>query len=175
MFSPVIAMWIGIIVMMVLIIFTKVHPFPSLIISAILIAVLAMPFGDVSSLTACISTVTTGFGNTMASIGVVIGFGCIMGIFLEKSGADHPQAGRCEKLRCCAGSDRLGRFHPGFLRLRFRHSVLASQGILPSDQKIHGRSGRHPRHGPVYHSLHGSADARPAGCGQHLPGKRTDD
>lgn len=87
MFSPVIAMWIGIIVMMVLIIFTKVHPFPSLIISAILIAVLAMPFGDVSSLTACISTVTTGFGNTMASIGVVIGFGCIMGIFLEKSGA----------------------------------------------------------------------------------------
>lgn len=87
MFSPVLAMWIGIIVMMVLIIFTKVHPFPSLIISAILIAVLAMPFGDVSSLTACISTVTTGFGNTMASIGVVIGFGCIMGIFLEKSGA----------------------------------------------------------------------------------------
>ena len=87
MFSPVIAMWIGIIVMMVLIIFTKVHPFPSLIISTILIAVLAMPFGDVSSLTACISTVTTGFGNTMASIGVVIGFGCIMGIFLEKSGA----------------------------------------------------------------------------------------
>lgn len=87
MFSPVIAMWIGIIVMMVLIIFTKVHPFPSLIISAILIAVLAMLFGDVSSLTACISTVTTGFGNTMASIGVVIGFGCIMGIFLEKSGA----------------------------------------------------------------------------------------
>ena len=80
-------MWIGIIVMMVLIIFTKVHPFPSLIISTILIAVLAMPFGDVSSLTACISTVTTGFGNTMASIGVVIGFGCIMGIFLEKSGA----------------------------------------------------------------------------------------
>ena len=49
MFSPVIAMWIGIIVMMVLIIFTKVHPFPSLIISAILIAVLAMPFGDVTS------------------------------------------------------------------------------------------------------------------------------
>ena len=87
MFSPVIAMWIGIIVMMVLIIFTKVHPFPSLIISTILIAVLAMPFGDVSSVTACISTVTTGFGNTMASIGVVIGFGCIMGIFLEKSGA----------------------------------------------------------------------------------------
>ena len=34
-----------------------------------------------------ISTVTSGFGGTMASIGIVIGFGCIMGIFLEKSGA----------------------------------------------------------------------------------------
>lgn len=91
MLNPVLAMAIGIIVMMVLIIFTKMHAFPSLIISAILIAVLAMPFGqtgsEVNNLTACVKTVTSGFGNTMASIGVVIGFGCIMGIFLEKSGA----------------------------------------------------------------------------------------
>lgn len=81
MLSPVLAMAIGIVVMLVLIIFTRMHAFPALIISAILIALLAMPIGDV------INTVTTGFGNTMKSIGVVIGFGCIMGIFLEKSGA----------------------------------------------------------------------------------------
>ena len=91
MLNPVLAMAIGIVVMMVLIIFTKMHAFTSLIISAILIAVLAMPFGPegatVATLTECVSTVTKGFGNTMASIGVVIGFGCIMGIFLEKSGA----------------------------------------------------------------------------------------
>ena len=37
-------MLIGIVVMLVLIIFTKMHAFPSLIISAVLIAVLAMPF-----------------------------------------------------------------------------------------------------------------------------------
>lgn len=91
MLNPVLAMAVGIIVMMLLIIFTKMHAFPSLIISAILIAALAMPFGAdasaVTTLTGCVSTVTKGFGNTMASIGVVIGFGCIMGIFLEKSGA----------------------------------------------------------------------------------------
>lgn len=87
MLHPVLAMAIGIVVMMLLIIFTKMHAFPSLIISAIFIAVLAMPFGSVENLTQCVSTVTSGFGNTMASIGVVIGFGCIMGIFLEKSGA----------------------------------------------------------------------------------------
>ena len=85
--NPVLAMFIGIIVMMALIIANKLHPFPALIISAILIAVLAMPFGPeggvVGTLAACVSTVTKGFGNTMASIGVVIGFGCIMGIFLE--------------------------------------------------------------------------------------------
>ena len=87
MLNPVLAMLIGIIVMMLLIIFTKMHAFPSLIISAVLIAVLAMPFGDVTTLSQCISTVTAGFGSTMTSIGIVIGFGCIMGIFLEKSGA----------------------------------------------------------------------------------------
>ena len=74
-------MAIGIVVMLLLIIFTRMHAFPALIISAVLIALLAMPVGDV------INTVTTGFGNTMKSIGIVIGFGCIMGIFLEKSGA----------------------------------------------------------------------------------------
>lgn len=84
---PVLAMAIGIVVMMGLIIFTKMHAFPSLIISAIVIGLLALPFGDVTTLTGVVSTVTSGFGGTMTSIGVVIGFGCIMGIFLEKSGA----------------------------------------------------------------------------------------
>lgn len=107
MLNPVLAMAIGIVVMMVLIIFTKMHAFPSLIISAILIAVLAMPFGPegatVATLTECVSTVTKGFGNTMASIGVVISFGCIMGIFLEKSGAAKLPG---EERRCQAyGSD----------------------------------------------------------------------
>ena len=41
---PVLAMAIGIVVMMGLIIFTKMHAFPSLIISAILIGVLALPY-----------------------------------------------------------------------------------------------------------------------------------
>ena len=85
---PVLAMAIGIVVMMGLIIFTKMHAFPSLIISAILIGILALPsMGEGVDLAGVISAVTSGFGGTMASIGVVIGFGCVMGIFLEKSGA----------------------------------------------------------------------------------------
>ena len=90
--NPVLAMLIGVVVMMVLIICTRMHAFPALIISAILIAVLsgnnlagAAESGNL--LGTAISTVTSGFGGTMASIGIVIGFGCIMGIFLENSGA----------------------------------------------------------------------------------------
>lgn len=80
--NPVLAMLIGVFIMMVMIIFTRMHAFPALIISAIIIAILSdIPFNE------SISTVTSGFGGTMASIGIVIGFGCIMGIFLEKSGA----------------------------------------------------------------------------------------
>lgn len=92
--NPVLAMLIGVIIMMVLIICTRMHAFPSLIISAILIAVLSGNYllagtgnDDKPLLTTAINTVTSGFGGTMASIGIVIGFGCIMGIFLEKSGA----------------------------------------------------------------------------------------
>lgn len=90
--NPVLAMLIGVVVMMVLIICTRIHAFPALIISAILIAVLsgnnlAGVAESGNLLGTAISTVTSGFGGTMASIGIVIGFGCIMGIFLEKSGA----------------------------------------------------------------------------------------
>lgn len=92
--NPVLAMIIGIVIMMVLIIKTRLHPFPAMIISAILIAILsgnALLVGTGneggSLLSVAISTVTSGFGGTMTSIGIVIGLGCIMGIFLEKSGA----------------------------------------------------------------------------------------
>jgi GntP family gluconate:H+ symporter len=92
--NPVVAMLIGVIVMMVLVNLHRMHAFPSLIISAILIAVLSGNYLLIgtgkegsSLLSVAISTVTSGFGSTMASIGIVIGFGCIMGIFLEKCGA----------------------------------------------------------------------------------------
>ena len=92
--NPVLAMLIGIVLMMVLIICTRLHPFPAMIVSAILIGILS---GDAllagtgneggNLLSVAVNTVTGGFGSTMTSIGIVIGFGTIMGIFLEKSGA----------------------------------------------------------------------------------------
>lgn len=65
-------MLIGVVVMMVLVICTRMHAFPSLIISAILIAVLSGNYLLVGTgneggnlLSVAISTVTGGFGGTM--------------------------------------------------------------------------------------------------------------
>jgi GntP family gluconate:H+ symporter len=85
--NPIIAMLIGIAVLLILVIFTKFQAFPALILSSIIIGLLA-GLSPADTLAA----VTGGFGNTMTSIGIVIGFGCIMGMFMERSGAAKKMA-----------------------------------------------------------------------------------
>lgn len=81
------ALLIGIALLLFLIIKTKIQAFPALIVTAVTIGLLAgLSPADT------IKATTTGFGNTLASIGIVIGFGCIMGTFLEKSGAAKKMA-----------------------------------------------------------------------------------
>src|SRR5690625_3575762 len=60
----------------------KLHPFLSLLIAAFGLAILAgIPLTDVAG------TVNDGFGGLMGSIGLVIAFGTIIGVILERSGA----------------------------------------------------------------------------------------
>ena len=65
----------------------KVHPFLALILAAI-------GYGLFSgmSLNSIVSSVNSGFGNTVGSIGIVIIAGCIIGTFLEKSGGAYVMA-----------------------------------------------------------------------------------
>lgn len=80
--NVVLALAIGIALLVFLVILTKIQAFPALILTAIVIGLLAgLNPRDT------IGAVTAGFGNTLSSIGIVIGLGCIMGTFLEKSGA----------------------------------------------------------------------------------------
>ncbi|MCB0626657.1 MAG: hypothetical protein KDC43_22755 [Saprospiraceae bacterium] len=73
---------IGIFFLVFLILKTKVHAFLALIISAALTGIIGgMPTPAV------IKSITTGFGNTLGSIGIVIGFGVMMGQILEVTGA----------------------------------------------------------------------------------------
>ncbi len=85
--GPVPALLIGIALLLILVIKTKIQAFPALVISALAIGLLSgLSAGD------AISAVTAGFGNTMTSIGIVIGLGCVMGKFMEKSGAAKKMA-----------------------------------------------------------------------------------
>ncbi len=65
----------------------KVHPFLSLLISAFFVGIASgMPLLTV------VSTINTGFGSLMTSIGIVIVAGTIIGVILEKSGAAYRMA-----------------------------------------------------------------------------------
>ena len=59
----------------------KIHPFLSLILAALIM-------GFISGMDAnlIIQKLTAGFGGTLSSIGVIIAFGTIIGVYLEKSG-----------------------------------------------------------------------------------------
>jgi len=76
----------GLVVSIFLLIFlimkTKIHAFPALIIAAALTGII----GGMPS-TSVIASITKGFGNTLGSIGIIIGFGVMMGEIFEFSGA----------------------------------------------------------------------------------------
>lgn len=77
----------GIVVLVYLILRTKIQAFTSLIFaSAVTGLVAGLPALDVAS------SITTGFGNTLASIGIVIGLGVMIGRVLEISGAAERMA-----------------------------------------------------------------------------------
>ena len=59
----------------------KLHPFFSLIVASVVLGFAANMEGNL-----IITKITEGFGNTLSSIGIIIAFGTIIGIFLEKSG-----------------------------------------------------------------------------------------
>lgn len=73
---------IGVFVLIFLVIKTKVHVFPALIIGAALTGLI----GGMEALDV-VNGITSGFGSTISSIGIVIGFGVMLGRILEVSGA----------------------------------------------------------------------------------------
>ena len=73
---------IGVAILILLVLKTKVHAFIALIIAASITGIVGgMNPADV------VNEITSGFGTTLGSIGIVIGFGVMMGRILEVSGA----------------------------------------------------------------------------------------
>lgn len=78
---------IGILLLIVMIMKTKIHAFPALIIAAATTGLIGgMPAESV------IGSISNGFGGTLGSIGIIIGFGVMMGELFEASGAAERMA-----------------------------------------------------------------------------------
>lgn len=83
----IIALLIGIVLLILLILKTKVHPFLGLIIAAVVIGLIGgMPVEKIPG------SITSGFGGTLGSIGIIIGFGVMMGQIFDKTGAAERMA-----------------------------------------------------------------------------------
>ena len=87
-----IALFIGIAILIVLVLKTKVQAFLALILTTVLVgAIGGMPLLNITledgKTFGIINSITSGFGGTLGSIGIIIGFGVMMGQIFEISGA----------------------------------------------------------------------------------------
>jgi GntP family gluconate:H+ symporter len=82
-----IGLGIGLVVLILLILKTKIHAFVALITAALIIGLIG-GMGPTNT----INAITAGFGGTLGSIGIIIGFGVMMGQIFEMSGAAEKMA-----------------------------------------------------------------------------------
>ncbi|WBW49382.1 GntP family permease [Peptoniphilus equinus] len=90
-----IALLIGIAILILLVLKTKVQAFLALIVTTVLVGIIGgMPLATqtievdgVEKAFGIVNSITTGFGGTLGSIGIIIGFGVMMGEIFEVSGA----------------------------------------------------------------------------------------
>ena len=82
-----IALLIGIVILVLLILKTKVHAFLGLIIASVIIGLI----GGMDP-TQIPTSIINGFGGTLGSIGIIIGFGVMMGQIFDKTGAAERMA-----------------------------------------------------------------------------------
>ena len=87
-----IGLFVGILVLIFLVLKTKIQAFLALIICTVLVGVIGgMPLLNITledgKVFGIINSITTGFGGTLGSIGIIIGFGVMMGQIFEATGA----------------------------------------------------------------------------------------
>lgn len=93
-----VALIVAIVVMILLISKYKIHPFISMLLVSIILGLFVLPIDSIAL------SIRTGFGNTLAYIGIVIILGALIGLIVEKTGGAVTIADRVVKL--------VGRKHP---------------------------------------------------------------
>lgn len=82
-----IGLLVGVILLIILVTMTKVHAFLAILLAAFTVAIVGgVPGGEIPGI------ITSGFGGTLGSIGIIIGLGVIMGKIFEVSGAAETMA-----------------------------------------------------------------------------------
>lgn len=87
----------GIVLLIIMVLKTKIHAFLALIMCSMIVGIVGgMPIVNVTledgTILGIINSITTGFGGTLGSIGIIIGFGVMMGQIFEVSGAAERMA-----------------------------------------------------------------------------------
>lgn len=78
---------VGVVVLVLLVTMTKIPAFVSIILAALLVALIGgVPGGEIPNI------ISRGFGGTLGTIGIIIGFGVVMGQIFEVSGAAEKMA-----------------------------------------------------------------------------------
>ena len=86
---------LAIVVLIFLVLRTRIHALLALVTAASIAGLVGGMAPD-----ALVKTITSGFGSTLSTIGLVIGFGVMMGRLLEVSGAGERMATRLSAWSC---------------------------------------------------------------------------
>jgi GntP family gluconate:H+ symporter len=82
-----IGLLVGVVALVIMVTLTKIHAFLALIISSMIVGLVGgIPLGTIGDI------ISSGFGSTLGSIGIIIGLGVIMGQIFEESGAAEKMA-----------------------------------------------------------------------------------
>ena len=153
-----IALFVGMAVLIFLIMKTRLHPSLSLVISACVVGIV----GGVE-LASIPGLITSGFGNTLAGIGLVIAFGCMMGQIMEESNSAKVMAHTFIKA-LHGKNEEIALAITGFLVSIPIFADSAGQVHFSDQEKVPYRSGSgyglRPQHHPRFRTSHARSSGR---------------
>ena len=168
---------VGIAVLIFLVLKTKIQAFLALIISTVVVGVIGgMPLTNITievdgveKTFGIVNSITSGFGGTLGSIGIIIGFGVMMGQIFEVTGAAKRMAHTFLKL---FGKKRE---EEALALTGFLVSIpifCDSKGNLQSNEEIRDRTWNSPGSRTCNHPLLSTTDTGTVRCLRNLRSRR---
>lgn len=159
---------------------TKVQAFLALIICTVVVGLVGgMPLANTrledGAVLGIVNSITSGFGSTLGSIVIIIGFGVMMGQIFEVTGAAKRMAHTFLKLFGRKREEEalpygLYRLYTHLLRLGLCNPFAHSEGHIAGIGQVGYRAWGSPCGGACHHPLAGAANAGAFGRVRHIRG-----